>query len=94
MSCRKFAASLCDSIRNTLTFHLNSHPGAQLTRIILAGGGSELRGVGRALAEMTGVQVVQADPLGGVPVGKQMRASREQVVALTTAIGLTLGVEE
>lgn len=40
------------------------------------------------------MQVVQADPLGGVPVGKQMRASREQVVALTTAIGLTLGVEE
>ena len=90
----EIAGEQLTSIRNTLTFHLNSRPGAQLTRIILAGGGSELRGVGRALAEMTGVPVVQADPLGGVPVGKQMRASREQVVALTTAIGLTLGVEE
>lgn len=82
------------SIRNTLTFHLNSRPGAALSRILLTGGGGELRGVPRALGEMTGVAVVQADPIAGVPLDKKIRASREQLTAITTAVGLTLGVSE
>lgn len=80
------------SIRNTLTFHLNSHPGVALSRILISGGGAELRGIERALAEMTGIAVVHADPLAGIPVSKHVRASREQLTALTTAVGLTLGV--
>ena len=79
------------AVRNTLTFHLNSRPGSTLSRILVSGGGGELRGIVRAMAELTGIAVVQADPLGGVPLAKQIRSSREQLAAMTTAIGLTLG---
>lgn len=90
----EIAGEQLTSIRNTLTFHLGAHPGTSLSRILLSGGGSELRGIHRALSELTGTPVVQADPLAGVPLSKKVRASREQMVGMTTAIGLTLGVSE
>lgn len=90
----EIAGEQLTAIRNTLNFHLNARPGAAMSRILLTGGGSELRGIGRALSEITNIPVVQADPLGGVPVDKKVRASREQFMALTTAVGLTLGVTE
>lgn len=90
----EIAGEQLTSIRNTLNFHLNARPGVTMSRILLAGGGSELHGIGRALSEITGIPVVQADPLGGVPLDKKVRASREQLIAVTTAVGLTLGVTE
>lgn len=90
----EIAGEQLTSIRNTLNFHLNARPGVTVSRILLAGGGSELHGIGRALSEITGIPVVQADPLGGVPLDKKVRASREQLIAVTTAVGLTLGVTE
>ena len=51
-------------------------------------------GLRPTVARIAILQVVQADPLGGVPVDKKVRASREQFMALTTAVGLTLGVTE
>ncbi|MFM9877195.1 MAG: type IV pilus assembly protein PilM [Rhodoglobus sp.] len=90
----EIAGEQLTSIRNTLAFYLNSRPATALSRILLTGGGGEMSGIVRAMTEITGVAVVQSDPLGGVPVDKRVRASREQLTALTTAVGLTLGVSE
>ncbi len=87
------AGELLTSIRNTLTYYLNSKPGTALTRIVVSGGGSQLPGLVRALGELTGMAVVQAEPLGGAHLSRdaKSRSSREQQDAMTTAFGLALG---
>lgn len=82
-----------NAIRNTLTYYVNSKPGAVVEQIVLSGGGSRLAGLPRALAELTGIPVVEAEPAGGadLPRAKGGKPSREQEDAMTTAYGLTLG---
>jgi type IV pilus assembly protein PilM len=87
------ARELLTAIRNTLNYYVNSKPGAMLGGIVLSGGGSQLSGLGHALGEVSGIRVVQAEPLGGAILSKAARgsASREQQDAMTTAFGLALG---
>ncbi len=84
---------LLTSIRNTLTYYVNSKPGTVVSRIILSGGGSLMNGMVRALGDLSGIPVVQADPLGGASLSgnAKARSSREQQEAMTTAFGLALG---
>lgn len=80
------------SIRNTINYYINSKPGIVLSRIILSGGGSQLSGLVRALGDLTGIPVVQADPLGGAQLSSgKGQSSREEQEAMTTAFGLALG---
>ncbi len=87
------AGEQLNSIRNTLNYYVNTKPGMVLSRVILSGGGSQLPGLERALAELTGVPVVRAEPLGGAHLGgnAKVRPTREQQDAMTTAFALTLG---
>lgn len=84
---------LLTSIRNTLTYYVNSKPGTVLSRIVLSGGASQLSGMARALGDLTSVPVVQAEPLGGVQLSGRANApsTREQQEAMGTAFGLALG---
>lgn len=85
---------LLTSIRSTLSYYATAAPFEPVQRILLAGGGAQLMGLPNALSELTGLQVVVADPLGGVgmPRGKNdQRLGREQLDAYTTAFGLALG---
>ncbi|MEJ1231038.1 MAG: pilus assembly protein PilM [Galbitalea sp.] len=84
---------LLTAIRNTLTYFVNSKPGAALGRVVLSGGGSHLGGVGQALSEAIGVNVVQADPFAGAQLsrGVRSRATQEQQDSMVTAFGLALG---
>jgi type IV pilus assembly protein PilM len=84
---------LLASIRNTLSYYLNSKPGTQLDRVVVAGGGARLEGFAYALQEATGLPVSVGDIAA---VATPSRSVVEQLdsgalTAMTTALGLALG---
>lgn len=86
------AGEQVNAIRNTLSYYLNSKPGAAIERIVLSGGGAQLQGLSRALADLSGIPVVPAEPVGGASLPREKaRTTREQQDALTTAYSLVLG---
>jgi type IV pilus assembly protein PilM len=87
------ARELLTAIRNTLSYYVNSKPGTSLSRVILAGGGSQLQGFGRALGEAVGASVVEADAFAGAQLARSARTTREQQDAMTTAFALALGTK-
>ncbi len=84
---------LFNSIRNTLNYFLSTKRGAHLERVIVSGGGTQLRGFTSALAEMIGLPVEQAAPLGGTQLSRAVSSSStpQQQDAMSTAFGLALG---
>ncbi|MCU1418123.1 MAG: pilus assembly protein PilM [Schumannella sp.] len=83
---------LLTGVRNTITFYANSKPDLVVDRIVLSGGGSRMPGLLEALAQLTSLPVVQADPFGGIELPKQFtNVPREQQDAMTTAFGLARG---
>lgn len=83
---------LITSLRNTINFYFNTRPQVQMRALILTGGGAELQGFSRALADNLRVQVVPADAFSTVDVSraaaKAMGADRQ---SMTVALGLALG---
>jgi len=90
---REVATELLNSLRNTITYFVNTRPALTIDRIVLAGGGSTLIGFGQALGEMTRHSVVHPEPLGSVTFGKGVsvdefqQAGGEYYVALGLALG-------
>ncbi len=84
---------LLDSVRNTLSFYLNTHPNAVFERILLSGGGSQLPGLQQALAEATRLPVGVPDVLGRFTIHKSLDAEslRAQQTHLAVAAGLAMG---
>jgi len=84
---------LLSSIRNTLDYYSSTKRGAAIDRIVVSGGGTRLGGFLAALAERTGLQVLQADSLAGAQLSKSVRenSTPEQQDAMSTAFGLALG---
>ena len=84
---------LLDSVRNTLSFYLNTHPNAVFERILLSGGGSQLPGLQQALAEATRLPVGVPDILGRFAIHKSLDAEslRAQQTHLAVAAGLAMG---
>lgn len=86
------ASDLLNSLRNTLSFYVNSRQGQHIDRVILSGGGSELSSFGTALSEMTRIPVVQERAFDNVEVAKSARQSDEHRVGnMSVALGLALG---
>lgn len=81
------------SLRDTLSYYLQSHAGVEFDRVILSGGGSHLPGLLNALRQVTGVPVVQAVAISQAQLPKSLKrsATRENVEAMTTAYGLAMG---
>ncbi|TFD55427.1 type IV pilus assembly protein PilM [Cryobacterium frigoriphilum] len=81
------------SLRNTLNYYANTRPKDAVSQIILTGGGAQLLGLSRALAEMTGIGVVAGDPFASVvvPVGLDPAALPGGAARYTVALGLALG---
>lgn len=84
---------LLNGVRNTLSYFASSGHPAAITHIVVSGGGTQLPGFTGALQEATGLPVAQAELLGGVQLGRTVKArsSREQQDAMSTAFGLALG---
>jgi len=84
---------LLNSIRNTISFYSTSKRGVVPERIVLSGGGTQLIGLPQALAELTGLPVVPAEPLAGAELSRNLRAAStpQQQDSMATAFGLALG---
>ncbi len=89
-----FAASrdLLDTVRNTLSFYLNTHPGAAFQRALISGGGAQLPGLAHALAESTRLAVGVADARSVLTVSP--RANEKLAIdpsGFAVAAGLAMG---
>jgi len=85
---------LITSLRDTLTYYSTARPGDIISRVVLSGGGSALRGFGDALSEYTRLQVTMGDPFESVTIGRQADKTIRQIGAdssLSVAIGLAMG---
>lgn len=90
---REVATEILNSLRNTITYFVNTRPGLTVDRLVLTGGGSELIGFGPALGELTRLPVVRPEPLGAVTFARGLsaedfsRTGGEYLVALGLALG-------
>lgn len=84
---------LFSSIRNTLNYFLTTKRNVRLESVVVSGGGTQLAGFNDALAEMIGLPVAQAQPLGGTQLSKSVssQSTPQQQDAMSTAFGLALG---
>lgn len=82
---------LLNSLRNTLNYFVTSHPNEQITRIVLTGGASRLRGFASALGELTRVAVDTSDGFSGVRLSKSPAQGGSSSEGMTIALGLALG---
>lgn len=84
---------LLDNVRNTLSYFVNTRRGAVLERVLLSGGGGQLRGIGQALAEATSRPVGAPTSLDRFTVAKSVVQDSLQAdpSGLAVAAGLALG---
>ncbi|WP_394770574.1 type IV pilus assembly protein PilM [Lacisediminihabitans sp.] len=84
---------LLGSLRNTINYFMNLRPQEPISTILLTGGGAQLVGFPQALAEMTKLPVVEADPFATIAVGRAVNKDElhRSGASLTVALGLALG---
>ncbi len=84
---------LLNSLRNTLSFFVNSRPGQHIDRILLSGGASAMTSFGAALSDLTRIPVSREDPFANVTVDKNADKSTRSAGSdnMTIALGLALG---
>ncbi|ANP73947.1 type IV pilus assembly protein PilM [Cryobacterium arcticum] len=89
----KVASEQLTSLRNTISYFVNTRPIDTVQQIVLSGGGAHLRGLPEALAEMTRLPVEVADPFLSIALGKGLTLEdlRHNASAFTAALGLALG---
>ena len=89
---REVAGDLLNSLRNTLSFYVNSRPGQHIGRILLSGGGSQMSHFADALGEVTRIPVLIENPFSSVAVAKgAARNPGDRDHQMTVALGLALG---
>lgn len=83
---------LLGAIRSTLSYFGSAKPEEMPRRILLSGGGAQLIGLPNALAEVTGLPVVVAEPFSAVSRSRSAGAVDAGTQhAFTAAYGLALG---
>jgi type IV pilus assembly protein PilM len=89
---RSRVANLVDEIRSSLDFYRAQTPGAEVTRVLVTGGGSKLPGLVELLDERVDAQVARGHAFAKVAVRLDMdeetKADAEPLLA--TALGLAL----
>jgi type IV pilus assembly protein PilM len=87
------ASEQLTSLRNTVNYFVNTRPGDSVRKIVLSGGGAQLRGLPEALAEMTRLTVVIGDPFSTISLARSINDEdlRRNGGAFTVALGLALG---
>ncbi|MDN4643474.1 type IV pilus assembly protein PilM [Arthrobacter sp. PsM3] len=84
----ELSIELLDSLRNTVTYFLKTRPQETIGRLVLTGGGAKLPGFAEALSEMTRLDVVMADPFGGVGLTRGLGPGPG---SMAVALGLAIG---
>lgn len=89
---REVTQELLNSLRNTLSFYVNSHQGERIERIVLSGGGTTMRNFTESLFELTRIPVTISDPFGDVPMKASALKSAPEggFPNMTVALGLAL----
>ncbi|MBG6055650.1 type IV pilus assembly protein PilM [Salinibacterium sp. CAN_S4] len=90
---REVTGDLLNSVRNTISFYINTRPTTPIRRLVIGGGGAQLAGFGTALSEITRIPVSDADPFERFTIARTvdsalLEASRPN---LAVALGLTIG---
>ena len=91
---RELTGDLLNSLRNTLSFFVNSRQGSRIERVLLSGGGAQMSSFADALAEMTRLPVTIESPFSALStsVAKDAaRSSSARAHQMTVALGLALG---
>ena len=86
-------SELLTSLRNTVSYFINTRPLDPVRQLVVTGGGSHLPGLPEALSEMTRLPVVPGDPFVTVALSRNLNADnlRQNRSALGVALGLALG---
>ncbi|MEY2847806.1 MAG: hypothetical protein RI885_471 [Actinomycetota bacterium] len=89
----ELTSELLNSLRNTLSFYMNSRQGQHIERVVLSGGGASMTSFANALSELTRIPVIMEDPFGTVTVSKNAQKSTRPAPTsgMTVALGLALG---
>ena len=84
---------LLGSVRNTISYFVNSHPGVAVTQLVLSGGGAGMPGIRDAFAELTRLPVAEADPFTHMTVARSIASDGLAGVRskAPVAIGLAVG---
>lgn len=90
---RDVTGELLHSLRNTITYFVNTRPTITIDRVVVCGGGSNLIGFAQALAELTRHTVLHPEPLGSVNFGRGVSVEEFQQAGgdYFVALGLALG---
>lgn len=88
-----WSASLVAEVRNSLDYFLSAYPGASLSSVRVAGGGTYLEGLLPRLNAELRVPVTPLDPFSIVPVKKESILEEYAHVScsLAVAVGLAMG---
>lgn len=84
---------LLGSLRNTINYFINLAPQDPISQILLTGGGAQLTGFQKALAEIMRIPVTEADPYATIKLSRSIDAENLQRsrTSMTVALGLALG---
>jgi type IV pilus assembly protein PilM len=89
-------SGLLESLRNTLSFYVNTHKGTRIDRVLLSGGGAQMNGLPQAVAEATRLPVGIPDITKRFAVAKTVSAEalRADLSGLAVAGGLVIGLRK
>ncbi|WP_336697329.1 type IV pilus assembly protein PilM [Curtobacterium sp. USHLN213] len=84
---------LIASLRNTISYFVNTRPGDHVERIVLVGGGARLVGLPEALAAHTHLPVQRGSAFAGVDLARSIPAQdvTDHEDAIAVAYGLAVG---
>lgn len=88
--------TLADEIRSSLDFYRAQTPGAQVSGVLLTGGGSKTQGLEKLMSDRIGIPVERGDAFARVTVEVAMADDEREEAEplLSVAIGLALPQEE
>jgi type IV pilus assembly protein PilM len=89
----RVTSELLTSLRNTVSYFVNTHPSMPVRALVVTGGGAQLSGLTEALSEMTRLPVEFGDPFQTVALSRSLNADilRQSRSRLAVALGLALG---
>jgi type IV pilus assembly protein PilM len=83
---------LLSSLRSTVNYFNNTRPVEPVIQVLLSGGGAQLSGLAKSLAEITHTPVNIADPFESMTISRQLKNHRPQDSDASFAVALALAL--
>ncbi len=81
---------LLSSLRSTVNYFNNTRSVEPVAKILLTGGGAQLSGLAKSLAEMTDVPVTIVDPFESISISRQLKSNQSPIGDASFAVALAL----